>query len=277
MPAPFAVNALGQEPWESRSASDARLRALETGAVGTPVGTVVAYYGTVSPTGWLLCNGATFSATTYPLLAALLGGTTLPNLKGRVLVGIDAAQTEFDVLGETGGAKTVALSTAELAVHGHTQNAHGHTQNSHGHVADDNLAGAQNTGTVSADHGHTVNAHNHGGGTGVHAHTVQGAWVDDSGADSGGGNNRARYAVGVNSNNPSTNSVGVGNTSESPGTAGMTANHTHSVAAHEHNISVDPSTATNNDATATNNNAGSGSAHNNLQPYCAINYIIRAA
>ena len=39
---------------------------------------------------------------------------------GRVLVGIDAAQTEFDVVEETGGAKTHALSIAELAAHGHT-------------------------------------------------------------------------------------------------------------------------------------------------------------
>jgi microcystin-dependent protein len=44
------------------------------------------------------------------------GSTTfnLPNLKGRVVVGVDAAQTEFDALGETGGAKSVILSASEM-------------------------------------------------------------------------------------------------------------------------------------------------------------------
>ena len=45
---------------------------------------------------------------------------------GRTLVGLDAGQTEFDVVEETGGAKTHALSEAELAVHTHVQNAHDH-------------------------------------------------------------------------------------------------------------------------------------------------------
>jgi len=39
---------------------------------------------------------------------------------GRTLVGLDAGQAEFDTVEETGGAKTHALSIAELAVHNHT-------------------------------------------------------------------------------------------------------------------------------------------------------------
>jgi len=38
---------------------------------------------------------------------------------GRVTVAIDAGQAEFDTNGETGGAKTHTLTTAELAAHGH--------------------------------------------------------------------------------------------------------------------------------------------------------------
>lgn len=39
---------------------------------------------------------------------------TLPKIYGRVLVGKDAAQTEFDTIGETGGAKTHTLVEAEI-------------------------------------------------------------------------------------------------------------------------------------------------------------------
>lgn len=38
---------------------------------------------------------------------------------GRVPVGYDATQTEFDTIGETGGAKTHTLTTAEIPAHAH--------------------------------------------------------------------------------------------------------------------------------------------------------------
>jgi microcystin-dependent protein len=55
---------------------------------------------------------------------------------GRTLVGVDTTQTEFDVVEETGGAKTVTLSAAEsgLVGHNHTQDSHNHTQDSHTHT-----------------------------------------------------------------------------------------------------------------------------------------------
>lgn len=42
---------------------------------------------TVPP--YLYCNGGTFSAVTYPVLNALLGGTTLPDLRGRTRYALD--------------------------------------------------------------------------------------------------------------------------------------------------------------------------------------------
>ena len=48
---------------------------------------------------------------------------TLPNLKGSIPVGRDSSQTEFNAVGETGGAKTHTLLTAEMPAHTHTQNA----------------------------------------------------------------------------------------------------------------------------------------------------------
>jgi microcystin-dependent protein len=82
-----------------------------------------------------LCDGAAVSRTTYSALWDVLrnGGSTspygngdgsttfnLPNLKGRVPVGLDSSQTEFDTLGETGGEKTVTLTAAQMPVHNHT-------------------------------------------------------------------------------------------------------------------------------------------------------------
>jgi hypothetical protein len=60
--------------------------------------------------------------------ATLLGfGTWAAFAAGRVLVGLDAGQTEFDTVKETGGAKTHTLTEAEMPSHTHVQNAHSHT------------------------------------------------------------------------------------------------------------------------------------------------------
>lgn len=43
----------------------------------------------------------------------------VPDLKGRTVVGVDSGQTEFDALGETGGAKTHTLQGSEMPSHQH--------------------------------------------------------------------------------------------------------------------------------------------------------------
>lgn len=53
---------------------------------------------------------------------------------GRTLVSLDAGQTEFDTVEETGGAKTHMLTESEMPSHTHVQNAHTHTQNAHNHT-----------------------------------------------------------------------------------------------------------------------------------------------
>jgi|CXWL01.1.fsa_nt_gi microcystin-dependent protein len=74
----------------------------------------------------------TLGVSTNP--ATLFGIGTWAAIAGRVIVGIDATQTEFDTLSETGGAKTHTLITSEMPVHTHIQDAHNHTQNSHPHT-----------------------------------------------------------------------------------------------------------------------------------------------
>jgi microcystin-dependent protein len=156
---------------------------------------------------------------------------TIPNLQNRVPVG-KGADAEFDTLGETGGAKTHTLTTAEMPSHTHTQDAHNHTQNSHNH--------SQNS------HNHSQNAHSHpvGGSGSVFI-------VDGNGANGG-----ANITVG-----------GGGYAASVPQGATATNNATTAT-----NIAT---TATNNATTATNQNTGGGGAHNNLQPYIVVNYIIK--
>jgi len=94
-----------------------------------PAGTINMFGGSSAPTGWLICNGNAVSRTTYSSLFSIIGTTygtgdgsttfNLPNLKGKVVVGLDSGDTSFDALGETGGEKTHTLSVSEMPSHKH--------------------------------------------------------------------------------------------------------------------------------------------------------------
>jgi len=67
--------------------------------------------------------GGIYISTLSKNPSELLGfGTWEAFAAGRVLVGIDSTQTEFDVGGETGGAKTHTLTISEMPAHYHTAN-----------------------------------------------------------------------------------------------------------------------------------------------------------
>ena len=73
--------------------------------------------------------GSVFIAVVATNPATLLGyGTWSAFGAGRVMVGLDAGDTDFDTAEETGGVKTVVLTGAQsgIAQHTHVQNAHDH-------------------------------------------------------------------------------------------------------------------------------------------------------
>lgn len=121
----------GAPAWASASA------AHESGMIACWAGTNGAI-----PAGWLLCDGASVAAATYPDLFTALGYTyggaganfNLPNLVD-VFVRGQSTQTAA-----TGGADSLILSTAEMPTHTHTASVTdpGHTHTTTGVNADSN-------------------------------------------------------------------------------------------------------------------------------------------
>lgn len=58
-----------------------------------PIGAILMWYAVLPPTGYLVCNGASFSSITYPGLFAVLGSTTLPDMRGMFTRGYDPTAT----------------------------------------------------------------------------------------------------------------------------------------------------------------------------------------
>lgn len=93
-----------------------------------PPGCVMEYAAANAPSGWLLCDGTAVSRTTYSALFGVIGTTygvgngsttfNLPNLRGRVPVGLDPGSGQN--LGFTAGAPSVALTQAEMPPHTHS-------------------------------------------------------------------------------------------------------------------------------------------------------------
>lgn len=95
-----------------------------------PIGAIMPFGSDTIPDNWLLCDGSAVSRTTYQQLFNTIGTTygtgdgfttfNLPNLQGKIPVGKNANDTDFDTLGETGGEKEHTLTIQEMPQHGHS-------------------------------------------------------------------------------------------------------------------------------------------------------------
>lgn len=136
-----------------------------------------------------------FFATVPTNPATLLGvGTWVRFAKGRTLVSLDEADTDFDAAEETGGAKTVTLTSAQIPSHQHNIPQHQHSIPSHTHplsasysVQHDNVDENGTDGRMSswtfANTGDTPKTGNTGAG-GAGSTDLGGAGITDA---SGGG------------------------------------------------------------------------------------------
>ncbi|MBN2829168.1 MAG: tail fiber protein [Candidatus Cloacimonetes bacterium] len=217
-----------------------------------PAGVVQQYAGNSAPTGYLLCNGAAVSRTTYATLFAAIGTTygsgngsttfNLPNLQGKVPVGRLSTDTSFDVLGETGGESTHTITSSEMPAHTHSVNPPSTATDSDG------------------NHTHSVDPPSTATSTdGSHTHTVS-----------------DRYNTSELSDDANQRTVGSDSTTTTTRTTSSAGSHTHTLdiesftsgnaGAHTHTVDI---------ASFSSGSTGNGIAMNVLQPYIVLNYIIK--
>ena len=162
-----------------------------TGIEGIPTATIVPWSSSSVPSGFLECNGAAVSRSTYSALFAIVSTTygagdgastfNLPDLQDNVAMGKSGTKA----LASTGGANTVAasgtvggstanatLSTAQLASHSHSylegQN-NNPVPNQRGATVRNNVSNSgttQNTGSGTG-HSHNMSATFTGSATSV--------------------------------------------------------------------------------------------------------------
>lgn len=127
--------------------------------------------------------GAVFIAVVATDPADLLGyGTWAALAAGRMLIGYNAADTDFDTVKETGGAKT----SSALIAHTHdiTDPTHNHTQDSHTHVLtqlrDATTGGATTNIALTADTSSTLGTKITGATTATNQAAATGITATDS-------------------------------------------------------------------------------------------------
>jgi microcystin-dependent protein len=155
------------------------------GGEAHPVGALLSYAGAAAPAGWLLCDGAAVSRSTYAALFAVLGSTygagdgsttfNVPDLRNRVAVGSGSTYSRA----QTGGAATVTLSSTQMPSHSHSFSDSTDSAGSHGHSGSADSGGSHTHSYTAASPRYNMLA---GGGT--EAATAVGSTTGSGGSHS---------------------------------------------------------------------------------------------
>ena len=229
-----------------------------------PAGVIMPYAGTSAPLGWLLCDGSQVSQLAYPQLYALVGSTFgtaaggqffLPDLRGRTVFGFTSSDANFNARGKTGGTTSVSLSTSNMPGHTHSTPNHTHT-----------ATVSALTASSAGDHGHTVTSSSTETGSHQHSYLQMGY---------------ARVDLAAGSQIPILFDPDYSENSGS-NTTGSAGSHSHTISSSattsgSHTHSISGSVTINSGGAGTSGSTGSGTAFNNLNPYMALNYIIKAS
>ena len=260
---------------ELRQIKTTQLRA--TVAENMPTGTLLLFATATAPTGFLNCDGAAVSETTYADLFALIaytygnpggGNFNLPDTRGRTPIGVGTLGSDTYAIADTGGEARHTLTEAELAVHDHTVGSL--TPTGGQSASHDHGASGLTTGNQSTSHRHTGANHVHSsGGYSASASFVAFLATD---ADVSGGAERYRESGGFDTGSHTHSITGnSGNPTSLPNGGLQNASHTHAISG----TTANQSAGHNHPITGSVANAGSGTAHENRPPYLAINYMIK--
>jgi microcystin-dependent protein len=248
-----------------------------TDAALNPSGMVSPFAGSSAPSGWLLCDGSAVSRTTYATLFGVVsttygvgdGSTTfnLPNLQGEVPVGKKAATSL--------GTATISIATPAVV----TDTGHGL---SNGQLIYFTTTGALPTGVVANTRYYVRNTT---ANTFNLSSTPTGAVINTSGSQSGTHTlfsaDFADLGFGSGSVSQSLTIAELASHTHGPGVStrfhggNTSTSRTRFAAGSSGGFAFQSGTQSDLQESSATAATGSGLAHNNLQPYIVLNYIIK--